>query len=149
MTRYLLRHHHLKAAIHLLIHRHWSWRWTYMANCCRLGRAVWGAMPEATLEAIARGQEDIAAGRWYHFNTETGKPQKCSGGRSEGNCSGHSMYDSMYGMAERLRFELRDARASTVFKFGNFPQSLSPALYGASVESPRLPPDSMYESMYV
>lgn len=72
MTRLLLRHRHLTAALHVLIHRNLWWRWKYMAYCCWLGRARWAAMPADFLESIRQGQADIEAGRWYRFDTATG-----------------------------------------------------------------------------
>lgn len=58
------------------------------------------------------------------------------------------MYESMYGLAERARFELAEARASTVFKpYANVQDAL-PALTSASVGRLSATPNSMYVSMY-
>lgn len=58
------------------------------------------------------------------------------------------MYESMYELAERARFELADALASTVFKTVPPAQGILPPRSEAEGRTPRLTPNSMYESMY-
>lgn len=59
------------------------------------------------------------------------------------------MYESMYGMAERARFELAEACTSTVFKTVYGTRDDSPSLTEDEAGEPQLTPESMYESMYV
>lgn len=58
------------------------------------------------------------------------------------------MYISMYGLAERARFELADAHTSTVFKTVSGPFGESPSLTIRGASTPRLTTNSMYVSMY-